>query len=169
MKHRKKNWDHVPWTPFHEIEAPAELLPNNRAWAEEGAARWFANSIYVVRLIALKGEPPFGTVVCLTVRTHDHQARHDWRDLQRVKNEILGDSVEAVELYPSEQRVVDNSNYYHLFCFPALATEDGRLPFGFTERLVTEGAVAGSRQRGFRRESSSSSDDDDDDASRRAG
>lgn len=152
MKRKKTNWNDVRWTPFEEIEAPAELPPCNRAWADQGLARWFANSIYAVRLIAMRGQAPFGDVVCLTVRTHDHQARHDWRELQRIKNEIVGPSVEAVEVYPSEDRLVDNSNYYHLFCFPRLETEDGWLPFGFTERLVTEGSVEGSKQRGFRPE-----------------
>jgi hypothetical protein len=105
-----------------------------------------------VRMIAVPSDPPFGPVVCLSVRTHDHQARHDWRELQRIKNQLVGSDVEAVELYPSEKRVVDNSNYYHLFCFPQLGTDDGWLPFGFTERLVTEGAVEGSKQRDFRPE-----------------
>ena len=150
MKH--KSWNTVGWTPFRPIEAPADSLANNRAWAQDGVARWFANSIYVVRMIALRGEPPFGTTVCLTIRTHDHQPRHDWRELQRIKNELMGKSVEAVEVYPAEERLVDNSNYYHLFCFPQLATEDGWLPFGFTERLVTEGGSAGQKQRQFRAE-----------------
>src|SRR5689334_6835895 len=43
MKH--KSWNTVGWTPFKPIEAPSEQLPNNRAWAEAGVARWFANSI----------------------------------------------------------------------------------------------------------------------------
>ncbi|HEY6912485.1 MAG TPA: hypothetical protein VI356_24100 [Myxococcales bacterium] len=149
---KRKSWNTVGWTAFKPIDAPLEDFPNNRAWAEAGAARWFANSIYVVRMIALRGEPPFGTTVCLTIRTHDHQARHDWRELQRIKNDLMGKTVEAVEVYPSEERVVDNSNYYHLFCFPQLATEDGWLPFGFTERLVTDGPVAGAKQRQFRPE-----------------
>ncbi len=152
MKHKKRNWDDVRWTPFEEIEPPGADLPNNRLWAQEGLAKWFANSIYVARVIALRAPPPFGVVVCLTIRTHDHQPRHDWRELQRIKNEIVGDSVEAVEVYPSEDRLVDNSNYYHLFCFPRLATEDGWLPFGFNERLVTEGSGEGVKQRDFRPE-----------------
>ncbi|HEY6002524.1 MAG TPA: hypothetical protein VIV57_06590 [Anaeromyxobacter sp.] len=152
MKNKKRSWDDVRWTPFGPIDAPGDELPNNRLWAEQGLAKWYANSIYVVRLIALRAPSPFGLVMCLTVRTHDHQPRHDWRELQRIKNELVGDTTEAVEVYPSEDRLVDNSNYYHLFCFPELATEDGWLPFGFTERLVIEGSGETGRQRDFRPE-----------------
>jgi hypothetical protein len=153
MSRRKKtNWDAVGWTAFEEIEPPVEALRNNRAWAEQGLARWFANSIYLVRAIAIRADAPFNVAVCLTVQTHDHQARHDWRELQRIKNEIVGTKVEAVEVYPSEDRLVDNSNLYHLFCFPELGTADGLLPFGFAERLVSEGPVPGHKQRDFRPE-----------------
>jgi hypothetical protein len=153
VKNKKRNWDDVRWTPFAQIDPPTgDELSNNRLWAEQGLAKWYANSIYLVRVIALRAPTPFGVVVCLTVRTHDHQPRHDWRELQRIKNEIAGDTTEAVEVYPSEDRVVDNSNLYHLFCFPQLATEDGLLPFGFTERLVTEGSGEAGKQRDFRPE-----------------
>jgi hypothetical protein len=150
MKRKKTNWNGVGWTAFEEIEAPVESLPNNQGWAASGLTRWYSNSIYVVRVIAFKGTPPFGLTVCLSVRTHDHQARHDWRELQRIKNELVGPKVEAVEVYPSEDRLVDNTNWYHLFCFPELATEDGWLPFGFTERMVTEGSGETGKQRDFR-------------------
>jgi hypothetical protein len=77
LKKKRRNWDDARWTPFERIEPPvAGDLPNNQLWAEEGLAKWFANSIYVVRLIAIRAPAPFGVVVCLTVRTHDHQPRH---------------------------------------------------------------------------------------------
>jgi hypothetical protein len=62
--------------------------------------------------------------------------------LQRIKNEILGPNVEAAELYPSEERLVDTSNQMHLFCLP----EGMYFPFGYTERLVMEGSSMGSKQ-----------------------
>jgi hypothetical protein len=42
----------------------------------------------------------------------DGQAIHDWRELQRIKNEIVGDEIEAVELYPAESRLLDTANWY---------------------------------------------------------
>jgi hypothetical protein len=35
---------------------------------------------------------------------------HDWRDLQRIKNQLVGPECEAVELYPAESRKVDTAN-----------------------------------------------------------
>jgi len=48
-------------------------------------------------------------------------AAHDWRELQRVKNQIAGEQWEAFELYPSETRLIDPSNYFILLAFPNLA------------------------------------------------
>jgi hypothetical protein len=157
-KRKRQNWDDVPWTPFVEIEAPFAAPDAGDARAAT-RSKWMANSIYVVLAQVLHEVPPFGLVVQLSITTHDQQARHDWREMQRIKNEIVGESVEAVELYPSENRLVDNANWYHLFCFPRLGIHGGRLPFGEASRFVSEGSVPGFnktgegfRQRAFRPE-----------------
>jgi hypothetical protein len=72
-----------------------------------------------------------GSFVHLTVMNRDNGVGHDWRDFQRLKNELVGVEAEAVELYPAESRLIDSANVYHLWAFR------GRLPFGFDEgRLV---------------------------------
>jgi hypothetical protein len=156
-KRKKQNWDDVPWTPFVEIEPP--FAADGTEPARGGPTRWMANSIYVVLVQVAQDVPPFGLVVQLSITTHDQQARHDWREMQRIKNELVGENVEAVELYPSENRMVDNANWYHLFCFPRLAVGGGRFPFGQHARFVSEGSVPGFnktgegfRQRAFRPE-----------------
>jgi hypothetical protein len=157
-KRRKQNWDDVRWTPFVEVDPPfAEEAPSDERLG--GHSRWMANSIYVVLVQVPHEVPPFGVVVHLAITTHDQQPRHDWREMQRIKNELVGEGVEAVELYPSENRLVDNANWFHLFCFPRLAMQGGRLPFGFDARFVSEGSVPGVnstgegfRQRAFRPE-----------------
>lgn len=45
-------------------------------------------------------------------------ARHDWRDMQRVKNDLCGEEWEGLELYPAESRLVDPSNRFYLWCVP---------------------------------------------------
>ena len=52
--------------------------------------------------------------------SEDGEARHDWRDFQRIKNDLVGPQWEAVELYPAEERLMDPSNYYMLFAAPAI-------------------------------------------------
>lgn len=77
---------------------------------------------------------PFGAYVHLTIRSTDGSARHDWRDFQRIKNELVGPETEAVEIYPAESRLVDTANHYHLWVF-----KDYRFPLGMTHREVSEG------------------------------
>jgi hypothetical protein len=59
---------------------------------------------------------------------------HDWRDLQRIKNELVGPECEAVELYPAESRLVDTANQYHLW---ADADPTYRFGLGFNMRLTS--------------------------------
>lgn len=80
----------------------------------------------------------------LTPAELDREPIHDWRELQDVKNALVGTEGEAVELYPAESRLVDTANQYHLF---ALAERGQRFPFGFRERLVGDKSVGASRQR----------------------
>jgi hypothetical protein len=82
----------------------------------------------------------------LSIRNLRREAVRDWRDLQRIKNEIAGPEREAVEIYPAESRLVDSSNQYHLWVLP----EGERVPIGYEERLVAspeEAAEHGARQR----------------------
>jgi hypothetical protein len=56
-------------------------------------------------------------IIHLSIRDNERTAKHDWRDFQRIKNELLGPETEMVEMYPRESQVVDLSNQYHLFGF----------------------------------------------------
>lgn len=59
-----------------------------------------------------------GPYVRIGVSSRDELARHDWRDLQRIKNDLCGPEWEAVELYPAESRLVDPSNRFYLWAVP---------------------------------------------------
>ena len=70
----------------------------------------------------------------LSIKRHDRKPVRDWRDMQRIKNELCGTECEAVELYPAESRCMDTANQFHLWVTPPGV----RAPFGFTEgRMVT--------------------------------
>lgn len=88
-------------------------------------------------------------IIHLSIKRRDKAPLHDWRDLQRIKNELVGPEHEAIELYPAESRVVDTANQYHLWCF---ADDRVRIPVGWPTRLVTEVEANGSRQRPFRKQ-----------------
>lgn len=83
----------------------------------------------------------------LSVHRRDRRPLRDWRHMQRIKTEVLGADVEAVELYPAESRLMDGANEYHLWSLPP----GERFPLGYTgERAVTapeEAAHYGATQR----------------------
>ncbi len=58
----------------------------------------------------------------------------DWRHFQLIKNQLIGEECEAVELYPAESRKVDSANKYHLY---GVTDPTFRFPFGWEERDVS--------------------------------
>ncbi|MFA6971785.1 MAG: hypothetical protein WC208_10340 [Gallionella sp.] len=97
----------------------------------------------------LKGEP---NLVWLSIKRRDKETIHDWRDMQEIKNELVGKECEGVELYPADSRMVDSANQYHLWC---IDDKTFRFPFGFNERFIggeDEASKVGAKQRPFRRD-----------------
>lgn len=114
------------WTAFHEV-------PGTVVGADGSVATLHENSRYqVVRREYPEG--PFGPYVHLTIRSRDGSPVHDWRDFQRIKNELVGEEAEAVELYPAESRLVDTANHYHLWAFTQY-----RFPLGMAQRETSDG------------------------------
>lgn len=85
-------------------------------------------------------------IIHLSIKRIDRNPIHDWRDLQRIKNAIVGEENEAFELYPAESRLVDTANQYHLWAF---TDKRVRIPCGFTSRLVSEEQIGSAQQRPF--------------------
>ena len=80
------------------------------------------------------GEP----MTRLSIKRVDREPLQDWRVLQEIKNAIMGDECEAIELFPAESRLVDTANQRWLWCFN---NPKVRVPIGFTERAVANDAV----------------------------
>ena len=91
----------------------------------------YINHLYQVQVFRVDDE-----MVQLNIRRRDGRPIfRDWRHFQQIKNELVGEECEAVELYPAESRLVDSSNKYHLFC----STDPTfRFPFGWTARDVQD-------------------------------
>lgn len=106
----------------------------------------WVNSLYQVNIRTLdpKESGFWPQVKHLSIKRRDKRVIHDWRDLQRIKNELVGSECEAIEIYPAESRLVDTANQYHLWVFndPSF-----RFPMGFGERLVRNTGTATTRQR----------------------
>lgn len=111
---------------------------------EESAELW-RNDLYQVQKRHLTLN-----IVHLNIRRVDGgPIMRDWRHFQRIKNELIGEECEAIELYPAESRLVDTSNKYHLI---GCADPTFRFPFGDIfggKRDVSyeDGKNAGTRQR----------------------
>lgn len=84
-------------------------------------------------------------LVWLSIRNIENTHERDWRDYQRIKNELVGPEREGCELYPAESRLADGSNQFHMFVLPEGVT----FPFGFPDRLVSEIPMKGGCQRPF--------------------
>jgi hypothetical protein len=100
--------------------------PAYGAWRENPendtpSGKAYTNGRYdVVYAVVAVEHPDYGALQCirLQVCNWDQSAQHDWRDFQRIKNDLVGEDWEAVELYPAEARLLDPSNAFYLWCYP---------------------------------------------------
>lgn len=142
-KRKKRSVHDLPWSAW--VDHP---LPDHTGLTDNQQVRQVSNNRYQVGVY--KGGAPDGPVgewIHLSIKDHDRSARHDWRDLQRIKNELVGPECEGVEIYPAESRLVDSANQYHLFVFL-----EAKIPLGFAERFVADGAsprLPNAKQRPF--------------------
>ena len=69
----------------------------------------------------------------LAIRRNDRHWPRDWRDFQRIKDQIAGEDVEAMELYPRKDRIMDTANQFYLWCLPPgnIISLFNGLPCGF--------------------------------------
>lgn len=114
---------------------------------EESSGEFWLNDKYQVRCRYLNG-PGAQPMAHLSIKRLDREPVHDWRELQEIKNQLVGPECEGVELYPSESRVVDTANQYHLW---VLVTPGARIPFGFfpTGTARSESPLGKSKNRRF--------------------
>ena len=113
-----------------EVEAKGtkkyyEINPTEEVWA---------NDKYVVHV--RKDIEAMGQLMThLSIRNADNTAIRDWRDMQYIKNELVGEENEGFELFPKESRLVDTANQFHIWVFQST---EGGVPIGWSERVVTD-------------------------------
>lgn len=154
---RKGRTAEIAWTAFEQASAPQQMNTRmrNRAAAAFGVsteryqAIWrreieghtiWCNSRYQVMRRASND----GAVIYLSIKRLDQQPIRNWRDLQRIKNELVGPENEAVEMFPAESRLLDTANQYHLW---VCSDPTFCLPFGFNDgRHVLDNVGGGEGQ-----------------------
>ncbi len=132
------------WTPFVRAPHADEPAPRCTDGVRRGGSKAFCNSRWQVWLTEEeptgfpdpKGEGDCLYVSHLSIKRHDRDVilGKDWRDFQRIKNELCGEERDAIEIYPAESKLVDTANQYHLWVFPAGL----QFPVGWQTRLVGE-------------------------------
>jgi hypothetical protein len=154
VRKKKTRWlavkPEVAWTSFESaIISPEEITKQvrdfNLAATDILADAYFLNSRYQVALTEKRNSDGTLVLTHLSIRRLDRGAIFDWRDLQRIKNELLGEEVEAIQIFPAESRLVDQANQFHLWALPP----GEKLGIGFNERSVSEGSIGSSKQRPF--------------------
>ena len=131
MKKLRKRVRIDQWTPLEKI---TDLNPEEEKLL--AAREVWGNNLYQIYVQHIEPNEHRGhlPLIHLSIKRLDRKPIRDWRDLQRIKDELVGTDAEAVELFPSQQRLVDVANQYHLWCLPP-----GQLfPFGFEKRKVAD-------------------------------
>lgn len=139
---------HTPKPLIEEVRKAYPLL--TEAGAQELLDRmshqceYWVNDIYQVQVLRNDNIK----MAWINIRRRDGQAvLRDWRHFQAIKNQLIGNECEAVELYPAESRKQDTANRYHLY---ASTDPAFRFPFGEQKRNVRDDentAAPGLRQR----------------------
>ena len=73
-----------------------------------------------------------GRCTWLSIKRKDKRPVNNWQDMQTIKNRLVGTNCDAIQLFPSENRMVNTANQYHLIVLP----EGEKIPFGWQQRTV---------------------------------
>lgn len=84
-----------------------------QALAPKGLKKLYKNNIYTVQVIEKDG------MTRALIRRNDETTKVSWKDKQRIKNELFGEEVTAIEVFPPQSRLVDEANIYWLWILPA--------------------------------------------------
>jgi len=128
------------WTPFKKSSSfTSNGKPIDKGDLELGTDECYLNSRYQVFVYRREQVPQvknFPQLIWLSIKRLDKEPIHDWRDMQRIKNELVGEEHDAVEVYPAESRLMDTANQYHLWVFED-TVDKVCFPFGWSKRAVS--------------------------------
>lgn len=136
------------------LEATRELGIDDefakKMYEENGKEVCFKNDKYTVLVSDYEPEDSAfllpQEMIWLSIRRNDREPVTDWRELQQIKNILVGPENEGLQLFPAESRLVDSSNQFHM-----VVLRDGtkRFQFGFKRRGVSDTPFLNSKQRPF--------------------
>jgi hypothetical protein len=102
-----------PVTKFEQID-----LSNKKGLIPRGMTRAFRNTRYTV-MIYDNQSVSTGKAIRVMIQKHDDRPiLNHWSEIQKIKNEIFGEEVTAIEYYPAEKDLIDDYNIYWIWIFP---------------------------------------------------
>jgi hypothetical protein len=124
---RRRAGDWGDWEPVSRAEC-LQIMGGMTGWLRDirGAYR---NAVFsVLERLDVTGVIHIGVASLSGIRP-------TWYEMQRIKNELFGLELTAVEIYPPNSEVVDGSDMFHMWILP------GAIPFGLTKLDASRGAA----------------------------
>lgn len=114
------------WSPWETFPAPNGIGGSPGSWTH--LVRKVHRNGWIAVLERPINNTPLGPVTHLAIRTATN-AELTWSELQRLKNELMGEDRMAIQVYPRQADLIDAADMYHLWVF-----EPGqRFDFGLAE------------------------------------
>lgn len=107
---QKKEWDQFKDVTQEAIKKHLLLKPDSAFRPD----RVFVNNRYIVQVFTNKLRD-FKLYDKILIRRSDSKPIYSWQDLFRIKNEIFGPEVEAIQFFPPVSKLVDEANLYWLW------------------------------------------------------
>lgn len=98
------------WGEWEERPAEVKVLVQQKA-TEHVKRAWNNDRYHVMEMVV-------GDIQVLMVGRHDCKPDMPWTDLQRIKNELIGEEREAVEVFPKVSELIDQANARHIWIIP---------------------------------------------------
>lgn len=117
----KRERESGEWSPW-QIAPITQPPPGAQGWVRE-MQRVIKNTWCV--MLCRPIVTPWGVGTHAAIRTAS-ETELSWKEKQRIKDEVFGAGLLAVEIMPPKHEIVDGANMYHLWIFP----EGVGLPFG---------------------------------------
>lgn len=104
-----------PETKFEQVD----LYNMRKDIIPTGMTRAFRNNRYTV-MVYDESLTTAGNATRVLIQNHlNEPIKNHWAEIQRIKNEIFGPEVTAIEYYPAESQLINQHNIYWIWIFSA--------------------------------------------------
>ena len=124
------------WKTDRSLSKPTKRQAK-RQFKETCKEIFYANELYQATVDYSKWDAKSREgYIYISLKNHKRTTNVSWQHKQWIKNDICGEEMEAMELFPAESRLVNTANQYHLWVLD-------KIPFGFNKRIVSSADVMG--------------------------